>query len=83
MATCVSFYNADGNLNVYSMIYSFLSLDSDWVSFKSATLLHYRQVLTKSHKLKKSFRQSSDQSSVVRKNQPFFKFFFLQKAIHL
>ena len=46
MATCVSFYDVVGNLDVNSMFYSSLSLDSDWVSFKSATLLPYTEVAT-------------------------------------
>ena len=86
MATCISFYNAVGNLDVYSMFYSFFYL---WtvIGFVSNQLLCYHignsSHFLKSHILNKSFRQSSDQSSVVTKNQEILKFLFHQKAIHV
>ena len=63
MATCVSFHNAVGNVDVYSMFYSCFYL---WkvIGFVSNQLLCYH--IGKSwhfliyHTLNKSFRQSSD-----------------------
>ena len=57
------------------------------IGFVSNQLLCYHignsSHFLKSHILNKSFRQSSDQSSVVTKNQEVLKFLFHQKAIHV
>ena len=69
MATCVSFYNAVGNLDAYSMFYSFYL--GIVIGFVSNQLPGYHigksWRFLKSHILNKSFRQSSNQFLVVTK----------------
>ena len=63
MATCVSFYNAAGNLDVYSMFRRVSFLDSSKI-YKWFSLF---QVLafSKIHILNKACQQNSDKSSAV------------------